>query len=269
MQPFLLYSQLRCVSVLPRVFIKKKGVRVFHFLANFANEYLLKNPMRMKKTVTLSLLAFAFGFVLQGCLNYTQETYINKDGSGTMRVHYWTHLPDSLSLEGIQNIYLFNEDSLRSEFTTDAVQIEDVEVYSDTTDSTKHAVFELSFTSIDSLATSRIFKNSNISLKDGAPGQKVLSQFIPPVTTGFGVNDSLFRLTYVYEFPGEIISHNAQEVVDKQLTWSYSLAEIGEGKAITVTYKPNKLESTPDWIYYLTGSVLLLVVYFLLRKKRD
>jgi len=47
------------------------------------------------------------------------------------------------------------------------------------------------------------------------------------------------------------------------------LDEIGKGKTISVTFKPFKLKETPYWIYILAGLVLLIVIFFLVRKKKD
>ena len=78
-------------------------------------------------------------------------------------------------------------------------------------------------------------------------------------------------MTYRYSLTGTIISNNAHQVEDNTLTWNYSLADIGTGKSINVTFKPFKLEKTPDWIYMLSGTVLVLlvlVIFFLFRRKR-
>ena len=165
-------------------------------------------------------------------------------------------------------IGIFNPDSLKKEFASPQSTVEKVAVYADTTDSTMHAKIELSFTYIDSLNKTKPFAESNFSLKDGAEGQKVFSQFIPPVATGFGVDGSAFTETYIYDFPGEIITHNATSIVKKKLVWSYKLSELGKGKTISVTYRPYKLKETPMWIFVLSGLVLLVVIIFLFKKKK-
>jgi LPXTG-motif cell wall-anchored protein len=119
------------------------------------------------------------------------------------------------------------------------------------------------------LNTANAFAQSKFLLEDGASGQKIFSQFIPPVTTGFGMDGSAYQVTYNYDIRGEIITHNATNKSGNNLTWSYSLSEIGRGKTISVTFKPFKLKETPYWIYILAGLVLLIVIFFLLRKRKD
>ncbi len=186
-----------------------------------------------------------------------------------MAVHYWMKLPDSASIKILDRIGIFNPDSVRKEFSSIYTKIENVEVFSDTTDSTTHAKINFSFNNIDSLNNIKAFSEANFSLRDGAAGQKIFSQFIPPIATGFGMDGSNYNVTYRYFFSGEIITHNAQKKEGGALVWHYTLAEIGRGKTISVTFRPYKLKETPYWIYVVSGLVLLIVIVFLFKKKKD
>lgn len=203
-----------------------------------------------------------------GCLNYIQDVNLYSDGSGKMRITYWMKLPDVGNAKVLDRIGLFNADSIRSEFNSKYNTIDDIRVYADSTDSTSHAIITLSFQSIDSLNNTRAFASSNFSLQDGASGQKVFTQFIAPIATGFGLDGSNFNVTYKYTFAGDVLTDNATSNDGRTLIWKYSLAEIGNGKTISVTFKPFKLKETPYWIYVLMGLVLLIVIVFLVRKKK-
>lgn len=216
----------------------------------------------------LPILFFAI-LLFSGCLNYKQETHLYADGSGKMKIEYWAATKDSLQADIYNRLGIFSEDSIRSEFTSSYLKIEEISVYSDSTDSTTHAVISLSFENIDSLVFTKAFEEYDFKLEDGAAGQKIFSQFIPPIATGFGIDDTQFIVNYVYSFGGEIITHNAQTKKGNILTWMYTLAEIGSGKTISVTFKPYKLKETPYWIYILSGLVLLVVIVFLFRKKKS
>lgn len=207
---------------------------------------------------------------LTGCLNYNQEVSLNPDGSGTMKIHYWMQIPPVSKDELIPQLSIFNKDSLLSQFDAKFVKIHNLTVVADTTDSSYHTRIEFEFVHIDSLSKLKPFADAGFSLQDGAAGQKVFSQFISPVASGFGLDDGTkFNVTYIYGFPGEIITHNATAVGKKTLTWSYSLGQLGKGKAISVTYRPYKLKETPTWIFALAGLMLIIVTYFLFRKRRD
>jgi len=186
-----------------------------------------------------------------------------------MKITFWTKMPDNESAKILDKIGIFNADSIKNEFSSSFTSINGIKVYSDTTDSTTHAVIDLSFTNIDSLNKVKAFAASQFSLKDGASGQKIFSQFIPPIATGFGINGNAFHITYKYTFAGDIITHNATDKDGRVLIWNYTLAQIGSGKTISVTFRPFKLKETPPWIYALSGLVLLIVIIFLVRKKKD
>jgi LPXTG-motif cell wall-anchored protein len=220
----------------------------------------------LKKILIFSTFLTIF---IIGCLNYNQDVTIYPDGSGTMQINYWMKVSDSTSVATILKLEIFNPDSIKKEFSSEFVKTLDVMTYSDSSDSTIHATIELTFNHIDSLNTVTALAQSKFSLADGASGQKIFSQFISPVTTGFGIDGSNYFVTYNYDIRGEIITHNATNKNGNILTWSSSLSEIGGGKAISVTFRPYKLKETPYWIYILAGLVLLVVIFFLLRRKKD
>jgi hypothetical protein len=217
--------------------------------------------MIKKISIFVSLL------ILSGCLNYTQITTIKLDGSGNMFIHYWmkwTSTKDSIIVE---QLGLFNKDSVYKEFTSQYNRITNVEVYRDFSDSTIHSKVEFQFSSLDSLNSIQVFRDSKLSIKDGEKNTKIFSQFIKPIATGFGIENSEFSLTYTYYLPGEILNHNATEIDRNKLTWEYNLSEIGSGKFITATFRPFKLKETPGWIYISALFVLVIVVIYLFNKR--
>jgi len=227
---------------------------------------ILKTEIIVKKY--LLLLPFVLLFV-SGCLNYIQDVNIFPDGSGNMKLHYWLKTPDTTSIKLLGKIGIFNPDSIKKEFSSPFTKIEKVKVYSDSTDSTTHSFIEFSFANIDSLNQVKAFSDAHFTFKDGASGQKVFSQFIPPIATGFGIDGTNFKIQYKYTFSGEVVQHNAQKLEKRTLVWNYNLSEIGAGKTISVTFIPYKIKETPYWIYMLSGAVLIIVIIFLFKKKKD
>jgi LPXTG-motif cell wall-anchored protein len=217
----------------------------------------------------LLLMIFIMATIFNSCLNYYQEVTLYPDGSGKMRIDYWMKFINEESEKVVDNLGIFNPDSIRSGFQSAYSKVENVNVYRDTTDFSTHAVIDISFNHIDSLNNTKVFAEYNFSFQEKTQGQIVFSQFIPPIATGFGIDASTFNVTYQYTFSGEILSHNAHQVSGKTLTWRYSLSEIGGGKTISVTFQPYKLKETPTWIYILSGAVLLLVLFFLLKKRKS
>ncbi len=217
---------------------------------------------RLFTIITISFLIF-----INGCLNYTQVTTIKTDGSGNMFIHYWmkwTSQRDSLIVE---QLGIFNKDSVFKEFSSEFSHVTNVEVYKVFTDSTIHSKIELNFHSLDSLNNTPAFKNSQLTIKTEENNTKVFSQFIPPIATGFGYGSKNFSISFIYYLPGEILSHNATEIDRNKLTWHYPLDEIGRGKLITATYQQFKLKETPIWIYLSALFVLVVVIVYLFSKR--
>ena len=186
-----------------------------------------------------------------------------------MKIHYWMKTPDTSSIKLLGKIGIFNADSIKKEFSSPSTKMENVKVYADSTDSTTHSIVEFSFTRIDSLNNVKAFADAQFTFKDGASGQKIFSQFIPPIASGFGIDGTNFKIQYKYTFSGEVVQHNAHKIEKKTLVWNYNLSEIGSGKTISVTFIPYKIKETPYWIYMLSGAVLLIVIIFLFKKKKD
>ncbi len=216
----------------------------------------------MKKISAFLLLLF-----LAGCLNYNQVTTIKTDGSGSMFIHYWMKWTSSRDSLIVEQLGLFNQDSVYNEFISEFSSIKNVEVYRDFSDSTIHGKVDFEFNSLDSLNQLPAFRDSKLSIKDGEDNTKIFSQFIAPIATGFGMKTRNFSLSYIYYLPGEILSHNATEISRNKLTWQYYLDEIGTGKYITATYRPFKLKETPSWIYYSALFVLIIVVIYVFSKR--
>jgi hypothetical protein len=229
--------------------------------------------LKKKHNTNIPKISFIILFTeilfLSGCINYNQEVHLYPDGSGKMKINYWMQIPPGSDSTIINTIGIFNKELINKEFSSEHAVIENIEVYIDSSDSTIHSIVNLNFSRIDSLSKMKVFENNKFSLIDGAAGQKIFTQYIPPIATGFGIDGSAFTVTYIYKFYGDIITHNAP-IIDKQtLKWNYTLAEIGSGKTISVTFKPYKIKETPYWIYALSGLVLLIVIIFLFRKKKD
>ncbi|MCE1187954.1 MAG: LPXTG cell wall anchor domain-containing protein [Ignavibacteria bacterium] len=223
----------------------------------------------MRSRLYSFVFALALSLGICGCLNYHQEVNLLTDGSGTMKLHYWMKIIPTDEGNMSEKLGLFNKDSVRREFTSKFIKLKDVKVYTDTTDSTCHSYVEFAFDCIDSLNKTKPFTDAAFSMQDGASGQKIFTQFIPPVMSGFGLDTNKYTVEYVYNFPGEIITHNATSVNNKTLSWKYKIEELGKGKTISVTFRPYKLKETPVWILVLAGLVLVIVIVFLFRKRRN
>ena len=136
--------------------------------------------------IIITAVIFLFILLLNGCLNYSQEVILYPDGSGKMKIDYWMKFVNAESEKVVENLGIFNPDSIRTGFQSEYSHVENVAVYRDTTDSTTHALIELSFQHIDSLNRTKVFAEYNFSYQEKTGGQIIFKQFVPPIATGFG-----------------------------------------------------------------------------------
>ncbi len=233
---------------------------------------MINNILKPKRKKTLSFLirvtSILYLFLLSGCLNYIQDVNIYPDGSGKMSLHYWSNLPYDFDSSQLKNLSFFNSDFLKKEFSSKYYNLTGIKVYADTTDGTTHAVINITFNDIDSLNYSRTFKDINFSLVDDGSGIKTFTQNIPSIKYDIATDSNRYSITYKYTFYGKIYDDNSTEKDGKTLIWKYKPYEIGSGKTIYVKYKPYKLKETPEWIYILMFTVIIIVMFFLLRKSK-
>lgn len=224
--------------------------------------------MKIKIILTAFIVIFFISF--NGCLNYHQKITLKKDGSGEMFIHYWGKIYSKQDSALYNAFSLFDKDSLAKRFGASFCQITNVESYNNPEDSSLHAKIEFTFNSIDSLNYMPYFKEANFSFIEGAPGQKVFSQFVAPAALpwGLGLKAEDYTFKFEYYLPGEIITHNAHQISSNKLVWIYKINEIERGKTLTATIRPFKLKETPIWIYLAAGAVLLVVITYLFKKRK-
>ena len=119
---------------------------------------------RIKFNIITFLLLLILTF--NGCLNYYQEVKLYPDGSGTMHVDYWMIVGNNFGEDVAEDLGIFNPDSIRSQFQSRYTTIENVEVFTDTTDSTTHAIIDFSFSHIDSLNNTKVFSETKFAFKE-------------------------------------------------------------------------------------------------------
>lgn len=217
----------------------------------------------MKKSYLLIFLSI----ILSGCLNYEQITTIYGNKSGKMFIHYWTNSLQLSDSSISQNIPIFNKETILNEFSSKHIDNINIEIYKDLSDSSVHAKIEFRFDNIDSLKQSKAFRNSGISIKELPDGNEVFNQFVQPFIIGFGFDPKEYQLKFVYYLPGKILKHNADKLSGHKLTWQFTMDDIKAGKMLSATFEPYPLERTPLIIYLLAGIVLLIVFFYLFRKR--
>lgn len=216
----------------------------------------------MKNNFILLISVFLFGILLPGCLNYTQKTELNRDGSGTMKLVY-AFPPGSQTGRTITQE--FDTAKIRKEIFDTLFTIDKIETKVDSGDALTIYI-NISFKNIRDLNNTRLFNMFDISLEDGAPGQLKFLQYIRPSGEKPDPRINFFR-KFIFEFDGEMITHNAHKQEGDSYIWEFKYDEIGDGKYIEATFAPQPPNYLP--FYIAIGVVLVAVGGFILIKKRE
>lgn len=225
--------------------------------------------MRSKCYRFFLVLSFISLFSLAGCLHYEIEVSLNTDGSGVIHVHYWKVISDSAGIADRQVFSILENIIANVEDSSTHYQLLSNETFFDSTESTWHANLELEFTHFDSLGFVPPFRMYDMSLKQETEGVYTLSQYLPPLAESLSTDTTEYTAEFRYEIPGRIFSHNAHEKKGNWLIWRFKNDDIGAGKELLFTYEPYPIKETPLWIYIATGFVILIVLLYLFRPKKN
>ena len=195
----------------------------------------------------LTVLIF-FSVVLLGCLNYEQTVKLNKKGSGSMKIHYWTAESNVMNITKLS----FDENEIKNE-QYKPLDVKNVTI-SDETDSTKHVYIELSFKDINQLDTIKGFAGNSIKFfqeDDYLKLVHIVKQ--DSVANSFGMDE--YVLKYTYEFPSSPMEVDSFGVIQGNVvTWDYKYSDLGKTDIIMTA----SIKNTPSHIGFIVVAIVVL-----------
>jgi len=187
------------------------------------------------KIFSFALIVLAFGLYLSGCVNVNQKTTINSDGSGTMKLEYWTKMSNVSSSTELGD-FSFDESKAKTNYTSANSEVKSVKVEDKLDDSTKHVTVDLSFKNLNDLPTAKGFEKVKTSWKDGKDGMDFSYTLAKDTSSAGQMGASDTKLDYEFTFPAEVLSTNGNKT-DKTVKWAKTLADLKEDIQMTATVK--------------------------------
>lgn len=92
---------------------------------------------RFKLMSVLTAFIFAVSIYLVGCVNYDQKTTLKEDGSGSMKVHYWSSMKN-FSMGTTLGKFEFDEAKAKDKYKSSNSDVTSIKVEDKLDDSTKH-----------------------------------------------------------------------------------------------------------------------------------
>ncbi len=178
--------------------------------------------MKRNYSLTAFLSLVLFCLTLFGCLNYEQSVKLNADGSGSVKIHYWTKESNVMSISK----FSFDENEIKSEQYKPEI-VKNVKIESNTADSTKHVHVEVDFKDINKLDQVKGFQGNTIKFVENG-GLITLTHTLKKdsAAKNFGMDE--YVLKYTYEFPSkpENVDPNGK-VEGNTVKWEYKYSELG------------------------------------------
>jgi hypothetical protein len=185
--------------------------------------------------ILLGSMVLFLGIYLSGCVNVDQKTKLNTDGSGTINLEYWTKMSNVSSSDEIGG-FAFSEDKAKANYTSSNTEVTSVNISDNLDDSTKHVKMEINFKDINGLPGAKGFEKVATSWKEGEEGMDFMYTLKQDTSNAKNMGASDTKLTYTFEFPGEVISTNGRK--DGQtVVWEKTLADLNEDVEMTATVK--------------------------------
>jgi hypothetical protein len=192
--------------------------------------------MKLSNKMLLSLFTIlALGIYLSGCVNLDQKTVLKNDGSGTMKVKYWTK---SSNVSGDELAgFGFTEAKAKANYSSSNTEASDIVIKKNATaDSLTEVSLNVKFKDFNKLTDAKAFskiKASYVKGKDGMDFKYVLLEDTANAKQ-MGMNE--YKLTYEFEFPGEVISTNGKKD-GKVVKWDNTVADLKDDIEYTATIK--------------------------------
>ncbi len=174
-----------------------------------------------------------------GCVNYDQKTVLNADGSGSMKIHYWSKM-SNFSMGTSLGKFDFDEAKAKENFTSVNSEVKSVKMEDKLDDSTKHVNVELTFKDINKLSEAKGFSEVRASWKEGKDGMELKYILLKDTSAANNMGASDYKVTYTFELPDEIISTNATKKEGKTCTWEYKVSDLGKDIEMTANVKKAK-----------------------------
>lgn len=188
----------------------------------------------MKNKLLLSIFLLGI-FFITGCVNVNQKGKIEKDGSGSINLHYWTKMKNVKNKQELGG-FSFDEGKIKSKYSSSNNDVKDIKIEDKLDDSTKHVNVSIEFDDLNKLNSASGFAKVAPTWKEGKEGAEFEYVIKQDTSAAKTMNAGKYELVYEFEFPDEVLKTNG--IKDgKKVKWERSLKDLKEDLVLTATVK--------------------------------
>jgi len=220
---------------------------------------------RFKLMTVFTAFIFTALIFVAGCVNYDQKTTIKEDGSGTMKIHYWSNMKN-FSMGTTLGKFEFEEPKVKDKYKSSNSEVTSIKVEDKLDDSTKHVYIDLSFKDINKLKDAKGFEGVNSSWKEVTDGMELKYTLLKDTTAANLFNASDYKVIYEFTMPADIVSTNGTK--DGQtVKYSYTLGDLTKDIEMTTVVKKPKGKLC-GMFGIVMSTMLIGLAFYRQRKKR-
>lgn len=220
---------------------------------------------RFRLMTVFAAFIFTASLFVAGCVNYDQKTTIKEDGSGSMKIHYWSNMKNFSMGTTLEN-FEFEEAKAKDKYKSSNSEVTSIKVEDKLDDSTKHVYIDLTFKDLNKLKDAKGFGEVNSSWKEVADGMEMKYSLLKDTTAANLFNSSDYKVTYEFTMPSDIVSTNGTK--DGQtVKYAYTLADFGKDIEMTTVVKKPKGKLCGIFGFVL-GTMLIGLAYYSQRRKK-
>jgi hypothetical protein len=177
----------------------------------------------MNKFILLFVIAAAV--LIGGCVHYEQSTAVNNDGSAYINIHYWTKLNNLTMDDKKLGKFDFKEKEIKYNYSSVNSEVLSIRVDDDYEDSTKHVWVVVNVKDINKLNEAKGFENVTCSWKETSSGKEFLYSVAMDTTAAKGFDAERTGISYLFDFPGNVLSANTAYTKGKSVKWDFKLSD--------------------------------------------
>jgi hypothetical protein len=220
---------------------------------------------RFKIISVLSIFIFASSIYLIGCVNYDQKTIIKEDGSGSMKIHYWSGMKN-FTMGTSLGKFEFDSSKARNSYQSPNTEITSLKIEDKLDDSTKHVNIELTFKDINKLKEAKGFEGVNSTWKEVTDGMEFKYILQKDTSASQQMNAGDYKITYEFTMPSEIVSTNGTKD-GETVKYSYTLANLSKDIEMTTVVKKPKGKLCGIF-GMIMGSMLIAAAFWSQKRKK-
>lgn len=174
-------------------------------------------------------------FLFTGCVSVNQKAKVEKDGSGSLTLHYWASMKNLKSQKELGG-FSFEESKIKSKYASSNNEVKNVKVENKLDDSTTHVWVDIDFKNINNLNSASGYSKVTPSMKEAEDAMEFSYTIQKDTSASKNMGAEKHELTYEFEFPGEVMETNGIKDGNKA-KWEKSLKDLKEDLVFTAKIK--------------------------------